>query len=1345
MTSSSTFSATAISSNDSLFPVYAAKLSSGDLEQYCSIAFKLTAWLDSPRAYYQAARPNIVQLVEAMRLHNLFLWTDDLLSDLTSATPSGPPLGVGSANMSPVFGKSPVAGQRPVPVFTVQPLTRMPTQPVPNQNSAPAPTSTHVLAPRPPSSASPHVLTPPLLPRIPTQPAVEGPSPIASPLDPNAPNKPKPKPRRKLNSALSSLLTRDIDFYKHKVNDSPVGSTAGLPEGRRDSVASVQTQDGAPDGARKDSIASVPDVRRDSTTSLGGAPPPDTPATPIQVSPIPTPAPPPSAPLPSTSLSVSTTVDSTFHSPVSGPPPETPPTPASAPAATAQPISAPSGSTSFPQPHPKALHFAAGPHSTSFIVSTPRPKSGLHQHAQGRFSAAVSPRPPPAPPVRSSSTHVQGWSPSLSKAEAQRRTQLPPQTASRQLSQPAPTTAQPPSQTGPKQHPTPSPTISKSVAITSLYPSPQPQQQSLHHASGPTPSPLAPQPQPRPQLSPVVSTSVPAASPQPPPQPQPQPQPPSQLHVSAPASSPTLAQPQIQPYTPPVIALVPQPQPQSQPQPQAHPPKPTKTAPSPTTPTAPRPANSVHKPVTELMYRPARPNPDFVQGPISTSPPRMRRRIGSVDEGTVKAWARVEEERVKAVSAQGPVWAQEYVPGPLTAAPEEVEMGVDGNTAAAKVDAKADAIGDVSEDAVVKGVIARDVIDLDSPVEEKPSVVVASAPASTSDEPDKLQDHNVADKASASDREVSKSLQEEDAKDVRMDVDDTKQEAPSAVVPDQVQAPTSAKMKVDSVTREDVVKPAAVEEHRVSETSNAPMSVEEGKETVTAAPTSQQGSFQQAESGAAIVSSLAEVSKETALMIAQKSRGQASSVDSDSSHYLPVKHRAIALLLARKRGVDEGNSMDTLEPADTQKSETDGMEVDAVDSSKGEGEESAVLAVNGHKREAAADTAEPDEAPRYTSMSMSMSPQLRVITKADEAFFKSNVPPSLRPVYTNGFTHSPPPFFDSPALPTVEPPKNLFSLKLRPRSQTTVDELARTVLSKATFPGSRSASVSTPAVSTVSTGTSFAHTNAVLLCAAPAPHVFEVEFSKGHIQQVQVWMNGRGGGDASAVKNGVCLSLACYRVPRSVANKITTNKPIPPAEGRDTSIPDELLERSCDWPAQPDTIAELVASIRGDDGGEPNGKGDMDMEWSVQLSPPVKVTPDGCVDMSRFARPGRTTFDIKSTSFSASNPDPDEPVYLYALYAHKPTTAQLAAVQRRTTRSQSMLGDRRLPTGFDDWQKAIVGDTGGADQFAIGENGHRHAKENGQGQNGNDMDTDPDVSLASSLSGPVGVAIAIDS
>jgi hypothetical protein len=49
----------AISNNEKVFPVFAKKLSSADEEVFCTTAGKLSTWLNSEKAYYSAARPNV--------------------------------------------------------------------------------------------------------------------------------------------------------------------------------------------------------------------------------------------------------------------------------------------------------------------------------------------------------------------------------------------------------------------------------------------------------------------------------------------------------------------------------------------------------------------------------------------------------------------------------------------------------------------------------------------------------------------------------------------------------------------------------------------------------------------------------------------------------------------------------------------------------------------------------------------------------------------------------------------------------------------------------------------------------------------------------------------------------------------------------------------------------------------------------------------------------------------------------------------------------------------------------------------------------------------------------------
>ncbi|KAG9314782.1 hypothetical protein JVU11DRAFT_3867 [Chiua virens] len=54
----------AISSNEKTFPIFARKLASGEVKDFTGTTYKLTVWLNSEKAYYAAARPKIVELLE---------------------------------------------------------------------------------------------------------------------------------------------------------------------------------------------------------------------------------------------------------------------------------------------------------------------------------------------------------------------------------------------------------------------------------------------------------------------------------------------------------------------------------------------------------------------------------------------------------------------------------------------------------------------------------------------------------------------------------------------------------------------------------------------------------------------------------------------------------------------------------------------------------------------------------------------------------------------------------------------------------------------------------------------------------------------------------------------------------------------------------------------------------------------------------------------------------------------------------------------------------------------------------------------------------------------------------
>ncbi|KAF8123403.1 hypothetical protein EV363DRAFT_1179982 [Boletus edulis] len=54
----------AINSNERIFPIFAKKLASKDTKEYANTVRKFAHWLGSEKAYYPAARPKIVQLLE---------------------------------------------------------------------------------------------------------------------------------------------------------------------------------------------------------------------------------------------------------------------------------------------------------------------------------------------------------------------------------------------------------------------------------------------------------------------------------------------------------------------------------------------------------------------------------------------------------------------------------------------------------------------------------------------------------------------------------------------------------------------------------------------------------------------------------------------------------------------------------------------------------------------------------------------------------------------------------------------------------------------------------------------------------------------------------------------------------------------------------------------------------------------------------------------------------------------------------------------------------------------------------------------------------------------------------
>ncbi|KAI9568165.1 hypothetical protein HD554DRAFT_2100326 [Boletus coccyginus] len=244
----------AVNSNERIFPIFAKKLSSKDTKEFVNTAHKLAVWLGSEKAYYPAARPKIVELLEiaisafvatfahhsavaepAERLRQLVQVVipfirlfpeielqsrlERVIADAESALPRVStsathgnvlPRGSVTANISSPTLASPVHPQLALIPGPQKPVSQIQPSSIPGAVKA-IPGSVHVDAPRPPN------------PSEVASDQIDANSSLASPIM-NSPHDlrgnissipSKPQPKRARKAELSDeLVARDLDWFK---------------------------------------------------------------------------------------------------------------------------------------------------------------------------------------------------------------------------------------------------------------------------------------------------------------------------------------------------------------------------------------------------------------------------------------------------------------------------------------------------------------------------------------------------------------------------------------------------------------------------------------------------------------------------------------------------------------------------------------------------------------------------------------------------------------------------------------------------------------------------------------------------------------------------------------------------------------------------------------------------------------------------------------------------------------------------------------------------------------------------------------------------------------------------
>ncbi|KAH0832837.1 hypothetical protein J3R83DRAFT_11764 [Lanmaoa asiatica] len=140
-------------------------------------------------------------------------------------------------------------------------------------------------------------------------------------------------------------------------------------------------------------------------------------------------------------------------------------------------------------------------------------------------------------------------------------------------------------------------------------------------------------------------------------------------------------------------------------------------------------------------------------------------------------------------------------------------------------------------------------------------------------------------------------------------------------------------------------------------------------------------------------------------------------------------------------------------------------------------------------------------------------------------------------------------------------------------------------------------------------------------------HMIDISLNQSISSKISKWVNRKF--HPSEASQGVCISLACYRLPEFF-DKIKL-------ESGKHDIEELTSRSSCSWPYS----NRLSLHVN-----------DEEKRTIITLSPPVFLTPNQCVDISSLMKPGNNTLEIRQQD--------DLSEYLVVLHAHRPTRAQLA-------------------------------------------------------------------------------------
>ncbi|KAF9220395.1 hypothetical protein BS17DRAFT_820681 [Gyrodon lividus] len=140
-------------------------------------------------------------------------------------------------------------------------------------------------------------------------------------------------------------------------------------------------------------------------------------------------------------------------------------------------------------------------------------------------------------------------------------------------------------------------------------------------------------------------------------------------------------------------------------------------------------------------------------------------------------------------------------------------------------------------------------------------------------------------------------------------------------------------------------------------------------------------------------------------------------------------------------------------------------------------------------------------------------------------------------------------------------------------------------------------------------------------------HNIELNLSDPLFSNILKWVNRKI--EPHLAARGVCISLACYRLPELFATiKSGSNE---------RGIDDLTSRSSCSWPRSNSLSLHVKRN---------------DKDTVISLAPPIFLTPDQCVDISSLMTSGRNTLELTQRG--------DLSEYAFVFHAHHPSQAQLA-------------------------------------------------------------------------------------